>query len=232
MARYSKTLTPAAEVAFLVALRGGAGVAAAAAEAGVALSTLYCRRRRDPLFDSAWSLAAEASSGWRWDEETGRKVRSAGTVRRLRFAGRRRAAFLAVLERDCNTDRAAGETGVNPATVRRHLQADPEFGRDAGEALRRGFEALGREREAAWAAIRAGIASGEGQWEIVPRGRITSDFDEQMRLMARYERRDGTLGPRRVRHGWMRSMSFEDAIVLLDRKLRWMGVEVGEPSGP
>ena len=54
MARYSKTLTPAAMAAFLAALEGGALVEAAAEAAGVALSSLYCRRERDPAFAAAW----------------------------------------------------------------------------------------------------------------------------------------------------------------------------------
>lgn len=228
MARFSRTLTPAVQAAFLEALRGGALVRAAAESAGVALSSLYCRRRLDPLFDLAWSFAAEASPGWAWDEQAGRKARAAGSKRRLRFAGRRRAAFLAALERECNANGAARESGVNCATVRRHLRRDPDFARDAGEALRRGYDALGRKAEAAFEAREARIASGELKWEIEPLGWPTGDFDEQMRLMARYERPDGTLGPRRVRHGRMRHMSFEAAIVLLYRRMRWMGMVDGE----
>src|SRR5687767_13355180 len=95
-------LTPEVEAAFLEALRGGALVEAAAAQVGVAVGTLYRRRKRDTVFDAAWSSAAEVSASWAWDESAGRKVRPAGVKRRLRFAARRRRAFLKVLERDCS----------------------------------------------------------------------------------------------------------------------------------
>ena len=48
---------------------------------------------------------------------------------------------------------------------------------------------------------------------------MTTDFDEIMKLLARYERPDGSIGPRFVRHGRQRRWSFDDAIALLDRKL-------------
>ncbi|HYD36985.1 MAG TPA: hypothetical protein VEA60_05195 [Allosphingosinicella sp.] len=232
MPRYSKTLTPAALAGFLAALRRGAAVVEAAAGVGVAVSGLYCRRKRDAAFDAAWRFAAEASSGWTWDDGTGRKARAEGTRRRLRFAGRRRAAFLLVLERDCNTNGAAAETGVHRSTVRRHLRRDAGFAQEAGEALRRGYAELERESAEARAAMQARIDSGERLRAIEPRGRISRDFDEQMRLLARWDRRDGTLGPRRVRRGRMRSMSFDDAMVVLARRLRWMGIWPREPGGP
>jgi hypothetical protein len=143
-----------------------------------------------------------------------------------------KAEFLGLLEKSCNTRASAREAAVHRSTVYRHLKRDPEFASANAAALKRGYAALERESAEAWAAMQARIASGALKYEIVPRGRITSDFDEQMRLLARYERTDGTIGPRRVRHGHMRSMSFENAIVLLDRKLRWMGARTGGASGP
>ncbi len=56
-------LIPAVQAALLAALRGEALVVAAAASVGVALQTLYRRRKRDPRFDSAWT-EAEASVLW------------------------------------------------------------------------------------------------------------------------------------------------------------------------
>jgi hypothetical protein len=217
-------LTPEIQASFLGALRRGALVEAAAALVGVAVSTLYSRRKADPLFDLAWSAAMELSAGWAWDEALGRKVRAAGVKRRTRFGARRREAFLRVLERDCNTDRAARETGVNRSTVRRHLAGDPGFARSAGEALGRGVAALARSEDEARAAMKARLGRGELGREIEPKGEMTRDFDQQMRLLRRFERPDGTIGSRRVRHGRMRPMRFEDAIALLDRRLRSAGL--------
>jgi hypothetical protein len=217
-------LTPEVQLAFLAELRGGALVAEAAASVGIALATLYARRKRDALFDLAWSAAAELSSGWAWDSAAGRSVRLPGAKRRTRFGARRREAFLRVLERDCNTDRAALETGVHRSTVRRHLARDPGFARSAGAALERGFEALDRLETAAREAVQERLRRGELQSRIEPKGEMTRDFDHQIRLLRRYERPDGTIGSRRVRHGRMRSMRFEDAIALLDRTLRSAGL--------
>jgi hypothetical protein len=55
------------------------------------------------------------------------------------------------------------------------------------------------------------------------------EFDRTMKLLARWDRRDGRLGPREVRHGRQQSMSFVDSIELLDRKLRSLGVRTDVP---
>lgn len=226
-------ITTDIQAAFLAELRGGALVAAAAARVGAALSTLYALRKRDRVFDLAWGSAAELSVGWTWDEAAARKVRPAGAKRRLRFGGRRREAFLRVLERDCSTNGAARETGVHPSTVRRHLSRDRGFAGAAAEALRRGYQGLDRELKAGRLAMEARIRSGDLRWTIEPKGEISPDPDRQLLLVARYERTDGTIGRREVSRGRRRPMAFEEAIRLLDRKLRWMGlVPVGEGGGP
>jgi hypothetical protein len=228
MPRYSKTLTAAAQAAFLAALQGGAKVVEAAAAAGVGVSGLYCRRRRDPAFDWAWSEAAATSWHEEWREPpAGGPPVLVRTARRGRFSAEMKAEFLGLLEKSCNTRESAREAAVHPSTVYRHLKRDPEFASANAAALKRGYAALERESAEARAAMEARIASGELGWEIVPRGRITSDFDRQMLLLARYDRKDGSLGRRTVRHGHMRSASFEEAIVLLDRRLRWMGARPG-----
>ncbi|HLL30674.1 MAG TPA: hypothetical protein VK403_06740, partial [Allosphingosinicella sp.] len=192
MARYSKTLTPAAQAAFLAALRGGALVEAAAASVGVAISSLYCRRRRDPAFDLAWIAAAEASAGWEFRAEPGERGRLVRAKRRLRFAGRRREAYLAGLERTCNTTASAGDALVHPSTVRRHLRRHPAFAGDQEAALERGYEnleALAAEERAA-ARRRGPIIAAEGT-------RPPADFDEQIRILRLYRRR-----PPRRRGKW------------------------------
>ena len=45
-----------------------------------------------------------------------------------------------------------------------------------------------------------------------------------MKLLARWDRRGGGIGFRQVRHGRRKRMRFEDAIVLLVRKLRALGL--------
>jgi hypothetical protein len=202
MPRWSKTMTPASQAAFLAALRGGALVEAAARDAGVAISTLYWRRKREPLFALAWDCAAALSAG--------------APGRRLRFGAGRRRRFLASFEWSCNLLWAGEEAGVHPATVYRHIARDAGFERDCRAALGRGVARLEEEHAAERAARTARWAS----HEIVPTGTPTADFDEAMKLLARWDRPDGTIGPRRVRHGRMKRWSFDDAIALLAKRLR------------
>jgi hypothetical protein len=190
---------------------------------GIALATLYARRKRDALFDLAWSAAAELSSGWAWDVAAGRSVRLPGAKRRTRFGARRREAFLRVLERDATPTARRSRPG---STARRCAGTSPatRASRSAGAALGRGFEALDRLETAAREEVQERLRRGELQSRIEPKRGMTRDFDHQIRLLRRYERPDGTIGSRRVRHGRMRSMPFEDAIALLDRTLRSAGL--------
>ena len=220
MARYSKTLTPEAQAAFLAALAGGALVAAAAEAAGVALSTLYWRRGRDPDFAAEWEDAVTLSCAPLWDGPPPEGPFRLGGGRRMRFGGLRRWIFLAALERDCDTTAAARQARIHKSTVYRHLARDPDFARDNRATLERGYSRLGRELEQE----RLARAERLRDWEIEPIGRPTRDFDEQMRLLARWQRRDGSLGPRQVRHGRMKRWTFERAIAELDRRLRGIGV--------
>lgn len=215
MARYSKTLTPQSQAAFLAALRGGALVVAAARAAGVAVSSLYCRRARDAGFAAAWAAAVEASTPlWRRPPAP---LAGANPARRARLAGWRRDAFLAALADTCHAADAAAAAGIDKATVHRLIRRDPGFARDCAAAVARGTAHLFREDEAERAAARA--------WRlpIAPTGRPTQDFDEAIRLLARWERRDGSLGRRFVRHGRMTRWSFDDAMALLARRLRGLG---------
>jgi hypothetical protein len=208
MPRYSKTLTPAAQAAFLAALAGGALVVAAARQAGVAISSLYCRRRRDEDFADAWEMAVDASRG--------------APGRRAPFDAARREDFLSRLGRGCTAAEAAAAAGADPSAVSRRIRRDPDFARAHTAALRRRFEriAIAAGRERAQAAARARTRA----WDIAPTGEPTADFDEAIKLLARWDRRDGSLGRRFVRFGRMkRTWSFDDAIKPLARRLRASG---------
>lgn len=217
MPRYSKTLTPAALAGFLAALRGGALVVAAAASAGVAVPTLYWRRRRDAAFDAAWRAAAEASAGWVLERRGGGPVRLARSRRRLRFDGARRARFLGGLALSCHTREAAEDALVDRGTVYRHIRRDPGFARDNEAALERGFARL--ERLAA-----EERAADARHWRtrpaVPPPGvRPPADFDEQMRLLRYWRRR-----PPRRRATWRdrqdHAPSLEQSLARLERQLR------------
>jgi hypothetical protein len=208
MARYSKTLTPASQAAFVAALRGGALVEAAARAVGVAISTLYWRRKRGPAFAAAWDCAVALSAG--------------APGRRLRFGAGRRRRFLASFGCSCNLAWACEETGVDPTTVYRHIARDPGFARDCRAALARGYDFLEGEP----ARQRAAAAARHAKRGIATTAEPTEDFDEGMKLLARWTRPDGSIGPRFVRRGRMKSGSFEEAIALLEKKLRGRGIRI------
>jgi hypothetical protein len=218
-------LTAEAQGGFLAALRGGAMVEAAAASVGVAISTLYWRRKRDARFDSEWTAAAAASAGWVIERGKGEKARLVRSKRRLRFDRARREVFLGGVELSCHTREAAEAALVHRGTVWRHARRDPGFARDNEAALERGYARLERlaVEERAQAAERA---RRRGRIAAAPDARPPADFEAQMRLLEQWRRRDGRLGPRRVRRARLRTSSFEEAMGRLERRLRALGIKV------
>jgi transposase len=224
MARYSKALTVAAGVRFLEALRGGALVGEAAALAGAQVSTLYCRRGRDPLFAAAWEAAVALScAGSGGQPAAGGEARKP-MKRRVRLCARRRAALLRHVGETCDTKAAAAAAGVHKATVYRAMKRDAGLAADHRAALRRGYDALAREAGEREAARRERWRA----WEINPVGEPSHNFDHVMRLLQRYDRPDGSIGPRFVRRGRMKRMDFDEAIALLDRRLRALDCRSGQ----
>jgi hypothetical protein len=175
-------LTPEILAAFLAALRGGTLVVAAAARVGVAVQTLYRRRKRDARFDREWTAAAEASFSWSWERLGGGRWRrqwdGAPTPRRLRFTGARRAAYLAALGRKGDRNRAARWARVDPRTVRSAARSNPDFARADEAAL-----ALGRARRARSAA-QARARAAERMMAVV--GRVAAAMADPRSGQERY----------------------------------------------
>jgi hypothetical protein len=227
MARYSKVPAAVAKPAFVEALTRGATVAEAAREAGATLFALYRWRGLDPGFDLAWREAAEASRGWVAKARPGRPLRAVRTKRRVRFDGAARQSYLAVLALTCNSDEAARQAGFHPSTVRRHLRRDPALAAAARAALERGHERL--EQLLAAERAKAGARMEEVLDSAFDLVAPPADEDRLERILSGYARPDGRIAPRSVsapkrRRKW----SFDEAIALLERRLRWMGVEIGE----
>jgi hypothetical protein len=65
-----------------------------------------------------------------------------------------------------------------------------------------------------------------GRIAAAPDARPPADFEAQMRLLEQWRRRDGRLGPRRVRRARLRTSSFEEAMGRLERRLRALGIKV------
>jgi hypothetical protein len=243
----------AAKVAMLAALREGRRLEEVAAAYGVTLQAFYSARRRDPLFAAAWAdahaLSAEAERRAP-PAEAGGEIRIASNNRRLmqrrrmrhvRFDERRKGVFLAAFALSCDLLAAAAAAGVCERTVYYHLQRDRAFAEAFQAALEEGYRRLEAEavrgRLEAQKRLRAAIEAAEAAGEPLPVAEEGLEFDRAMKLLARWERRNGRLGRREVGHGRQRRWTFEEAIEALDRKLSNLGlrrvsVEAGEGSGP
>ena len=213
MPRRTVIPVPEAKLAFLAGLRRGALVVEAARETGVALWTFYRWRRSDAEFDSAWTAAAEGSLGWTFERRPGKPARVVRTGRRVRFGGARREAFLAALATSCHTGDSAREAGVNVATIYRHLRRDPGFALDNEAAMEAGYRhcLVRLEEEQEEARRRPPV--------IHTTGRPTADFDEGMRILARWTRPLRPRG-RRGEAPRRRPPSFDEQVEILERRLR------------
>jgi hypothetical protein len=225
---------------FLSELRAGASREAAAAACGFPLASLYNARGRDPLFRFAWEwardLAAIDERGGELALRTaeGETVRIAPHNRRLlqrrrmswvRFTERRQQIYLDHFAGTADAEAAAAAAGVSSATVQAHCRKHPEFAALRDETLRFAYAKL--EAEAVRQRLEAQRRLREN---LQPKGELAQEFERVMKLLARYDRRDGRVGPREIGHGRQRRWTFEEAIEALDKKLRALGVRRGIPD--
>jgi hypothetical protein len=62
---------------------------------------------------------------------------------------------------------------------------------------------------------------------LEPAGEIAQEFERVMKLLARFDRRDGRVGRREVGHGSRQRWTFDEAIRALDKKLNALGIRRG-----
>lgn len=209
---------------FVQAVRRGASVEAAAEAAGFALSTFYRRRRKDPEFAAIWAEAMEASDAPRLIRPgNGRRLQLRKT-RKLRFTAAKKDVFLAHFAGTCDLAAAAEAAGVSVDTVRNHRRKDPEFNADCDCALEQGYKHLEeeavRERLAAQEGLKAGIA---------PAGEAATEFDRQMKLLSQWRRRNGRLGPMARSREVLKIWSFDEAMTLLQKRLKALKIPISPP---
>jgi len=223
-----------AKARFLAALRANAHRDAAAAAAGFPLKSLYGARRRDPVFRLGWIWALELSAG---DEQAARRTPSpigddvpvriapqGGRVlqrRRMRwvkFTEKRQQIFLDHFAGTADAEAAAEAAGVCYATVRNHYRKHPEFAAAWHEALRQAVTALEAEAVRQRLDMQRRLAE-----NLEPKGEMAAEFERVMKILARWDRRDGRTGPREVSRGHLKSWSFDEAMVSLDKRLRALG---------
>jgi hypothetical protein len=226
-----------AKAAFVAGLRAGLSRDAAAAQAGFTANGFYYARARDTLFALAWTWAndlsaADACAARRAaappDPETtaiapnAKRRLQLRPVRRARFDDRRKRIFLEHFAGTADVRASADAAGVSVSTVTAHRRDDPDFDAACEAALAIAYAAL--EAEAVRQRLEAQRKLADG---LLPAGEMTQEFDRMLKLLTRYERRNGRIGSRRVDPGREARWSFDDAVRLLDRKLRALGLRHG-----
>lgn len=221
---------------FLSAVREGAPLEAAAKPTGFTLSGFYSVRARKPDFKLAWEWALELSAA---DERAARGAAAATEgqetfilpnnkrplqrrrMRHFRFTPRRQQLFLAHFAGSLDTKAAAEAAKIDATTVYKCLQRDPDFAaayretievtvpRLEAEALRQRLEAQRRLSE-----------------EVVPEGEMAQEFERLLKLLQRWDRKNGRAGPREVSSGRAQRWDFDEAIEAIARKLRAIGIPV------
>lgn len=232
--RVRRSIDAAAKARFVEGLRAGASRDDAATAAGFTANGFYYARRSDPVFALAWRWATDLSAD---DARAARaaiarpgpheaaivpnanRLLQCRPVRRARFDDRRKRIFLDHFAGTADARAAAAAAGVAPSTITQHRRKDAEFAAACGEALAVAYADL--EAEAVRQRLEAQRDLREG---ISPKGEMPREFDRVMQLLARYDRKDGRIGLRSVGPGRERRWSFDEAIALLDRKLRALGI--------
>jgi len=229
-----------AKAQFLNALRDGAAREAAAAACGFPLGSLYNARARDPVFHFAWQWARDLAAIDERGGDLARRTAEGETIRIapangrllqrrrmrwLRFTESRQQIYLDHFAGSADAEAAAAAAGVTSDAVRMHCRKHPEFAALRDEALRFAYAKLEAE------AVRQRLeAQGRLRENLEPTGEMAQEFERVMKLLARYDRRDGRVGPREIGHGRQRRWTFEEAMAALDKKLRSLGLRHGIPG--
>lgn len=225
----------AAKVRFLEGLRAGQTRADAAAGSGFTWQAFYQVRRRDPIFHFGWLAALELSAvDGRDARRAARRLaerQASGAIepgnRRLlqlkappkarrgfSFDERRQQLFLDYFAGTADEDSAADAAGVARQTVRAHMRRNPEFAALRDEALHFAYARLEAE------AVRQRLAAQKRLRDnLEPTGEVAREFERVMKLLARYDRKDGRIASRTHTPSASRAWTFEQAISALDKAL-------------
>ncbi|HET9639702.1 MAG TPA: hypothetical protein VFP12_10880 [Allosphingosinicella sp.] len=241
-----RQIDAAAKAAFLAGLREGLCREDAAAAAGFSLTGFYGARYRDPRFAAEWkeALALPPAAERRAQAYAERgEVRIAPANRRLfqrrrrrnvRFDAGRRDIYVTHLAETCDSVAAAEAAGVHPATARLHRRLDPIFDAACREALAEGYVFLEAEllrlRLEAQKRLRAAIDRAGSAPPASLLAEEGAEFDRIMKLLARYDRKPHRPASNFTPGGRRQHWTFEDAIVLLDKKLRALGLRSPDPA--
>ena len=211
---------------FLDGLRRGARHEEAAREAGFARSSFYRLKGRDPHFARLWDDAIAHSSGPRYVcPGKGRQLQLRRN-RNVAFTDARKAVFRDHFAGTCNLAAAAEAAGVCELTIYGHLAKDPGFAANFRADLQIGYLRLEAE------VVRRRLEAQKRLRKIAPTGEPEPEFEAALKLLQRWDRKDGTIGPRAVGHGKLERWDFDDAMVALDKRLRALGARSVPPRLP
>jgi hypothetical protein len=226
----------AAKARFLKALRAGASRDDAAAGSGFSWRAFYSARRRDAVFEFGWLAALELSAVDERDarraakrlaerraegriESGNRRVVQLKARRGFSFDERRQQLFLDYFAGTADEDAAADAAGVARQTVRAHMRRNPEFAALRDEALHFAYARLEAE------AVRQRLAAQQRLRDnLEPTGEIAREFERVMKLLARYDRKEGRIGSRVHAASPKRAVTFEEAIRALDKALDGLAI--------
>ncbi len=223
---------------FLESLRAGASREAAAAAAGFPLGSFYNVRARDCVFRLGWEWAldlaaiderggelsrraAEGEPGDRIAPKRGRLLQRQ-KARWVKFNAKRQQIYLDHFAGTADSEAAAAAAGVTTHTVRAHARKHPEFEAAESEALRYAYARL--EAEAVRQRLEAQRRFSEN---LEPTGEIAEEFERVMKLLARYDRKDGRIARREIGHSSRQRLTFDESIRALDKALNALGIRKG-----
>jgi hypothetical protein len=210
---------------FLAAVKRGAALEDAARAAGFTLGAFWKLRKRDRAFDEAVEEALELSNAPRFIRPTNGRRLQLRRHRRLRFADWRRELFIEHLAATGDETEAAEAAGVCRSTVYRHRIKDPEFAAWHRAALDQAYVRLEAE------AVRQRLLAQQRMAEALEAGldlpvAAADEFERVMKLLARWDRGHGGVGPRTVSAPHRRAWTVDEAIAALEKKLRALGIPI------
>jgi hypothetical protein len=237
-----------ARAAFLRALRRGASHEEAAQAAGFSRSAFFRLRRRDAGFAASCEAAVEAAARAAPRRGTARRCAQCGCLpgsapgeaagegyairpargrrlqrrraSRVEFTTRRQDVFLAHFAGTCNLAEAAEVAGVSESTVFKCLDRDPDFAERFRAVLAQSYQHLEVEL------LRRRLEAQKRLGPIEATGEFEAEFDRALKLLQRWERKDGSLGPQRRVRMPNEAHSFDEAIEAIERKLRAIGIPI------
>ena len=235
-----RRIDEAAKLCFLAGLRAGLNRDDAASQAGFTANAFYDAARRDPVFALArrWALDLSAADGRAARNvaalpgtgeitPTGGRRLQRRHVRRPRFDDRRKRLFLDHYAGTADAEAACAAAGIAPSTFTQHRRKDPEFAAACVEALTIAYADMEAENLRARKEAQRNLRDG-----IVPAGEAAKEFDRQLKLLERHDRKGGAIGLREVGPGGFQRADIMDTIAWVDRRLRAVGARHGIESDP